>query len=163
MGCYILHLAINHQLLHLINTIVIIINNTNTKVISELILTDLVVLDTIIYKKNFSHIFAHLQKEYFHTYIYLITFILCNICTHFTKSFKKTFTYISSAWSLLHNMEASSNMEELLHLCFIYLRSHHQYLHKLKMHQLFETSIMWINSVCMHGKWKYISNHKTTN
>jgi TM2 domain-containing membrane protein YozV len=55
---YILHLATNYQLLHLFNTIVITIININTYVISELMLIDLVVLDTIIQKKTF-HIYLH--------------------------------------------------------------------------------------------------------
>jgi hypothetical protein len=80
VSCYILHLATNHQLLHLFNIIVITIIDTNTKVISELIFIDLVVLHTIIHKIMF-HIYLHnhSQKECFYTYIYLITFILCNI------------------------------------------------------------------------------------
>jgi TM2 domain-containing membrane protein YozV len=53
---YILHLATNYQLLHLFNTIVITIININTYVISELMLIDLVVLDTIIQKKLFTYI-----------------------------------------------------------------------------------------------------------
>jgi hypothetical protein len=52
------------------------------------------VLDTIIHKMNSSHIFAHhSQKDCFHTYIYLITFKLCNILHTF---YKRTITYISS-------------------------------------------------------------------
>jgi hypothetical protein len=68
MGCYILHLATNYQLLHLFNTMVITIINSNTTVINELMLIDLVVLDTIIHKRTF-HIYLHnhLQKECFHT------------------------------------------------------------------------------------------------
>jgi hypothetical protein len=60
MGCYILYLAINCQLLHLFNKIVITIINSNTKVISELMLIDLVVLDTIIHKRTF-HIYLRLR------------------------------------------------------------------------------------------------------
>jgi hypothetical protein len=85
MGCYILHLATNHQFLHLFNTTLITIINTNTKVINELMLIELVVLDTIIHKRN----------DFIQTH--LIMFILCNICTYFTKSLtKELFTYISS-------------------------------------------------------------------
>jgi hypothetical protein len=58
MGWHILHLASNFQLLHLFNTIVITIINSNTKVISELMLIDLVVLETIINKGTF-HIYLH--------------------------------------------------------------------------------------------------------
>jgi hypothetical protein len=97
MGCYILYLAINCQLLHLFNTIVITIINSNTKVISELMLIDLTVLDTIIHKRTF-HIYLHnhSQKNVF-ILTHLITFILCNIYTCFTKSLtKEFFTYISS-------------------------------------------------------------------
>jgi hypothetical protein len=62
MGCYILYLAINCQLLYLFNKIVITIINSNTKIISELILIDLVVLDTIIHKRTF-HIYLCLVGE----------------------------------------------------------------------------------------------------
>jgi hypothetical protein len=69
MSCYILNLAMNHQLPHLFNTIIINIVTTNTKLISKLILIDLVMLDTIIHKNYSLHIFAQSFTKGLFSYI----------------------------------------------------------------------------------------------
>jgi hypothetical protein len=112
MSYYILHSVTNCPLLHLFNTIEITILNTDTKVISELILIDLVVLHTIIHKRMF-HIYLHnhSQKECFHTYIYISSHLSCTIFQHVLQNHsKKLFTYISSIKNILHKMEASDGL-----------------------------------------------------
>jgi hypothetical protein len=90
MDYYILYLATNSQLLHLFNTMVINVINTNTKVISKVIHIDLMVLDTIIHKRSL-HIYLHnrSQKDCFHTHIYLIKFKSCTILYTFYKIIHK--------------------------------------------------------------------------
>jgi hypothetical protein len=102
MGCYILHLRTNSKLLHLLNTILINIINTNTKVISKLIHIDLVVLNTIIRRKTL-HIYLHnhSQKDYFHIFCtpFVSSHLSCaTFCTPFTKGL---FPYILHTFCLI--------------------------------------------------------------